>query len=317
MSRTISNKSLLKAGALAISIAASGAAYSASLPAVSSCSFAPGSQILCYTTSSGAELYVASIHDEIVSYGVAAIEYFAGHGYAELSTFSQGLGSGNLQKLFTYDKATNSGFPDATLDTNAGSTFDDYWPKNTVVTIADLKGYMAGGVTPVFGFDFLEPQGGTKDFLSVRAYFEVKDSSGNSLNTPTAIYSYDNVFDGVATTTDPAWVLAPVKQTIYWKDVSKCDAANGYVCSTEISNLTGGGGADVYAYAPGFNINDYPDDYTLTFTLRLKDQDAGGEELFLDNGVTAPNRVPEPGSLALLGLGMLGIGAMRSRKFKA
>src|SRR5574343_79263 len=228
MSRKISNKSLLKAGALAISIAASGAAYSASLPAVSTCSFAPDSQIRCFTTSSGAELYIASVHDEILPYDVAAIEHYIGLGYTELTSFSQGLGSGNLQKLFSYNSSTNSDFPDATLDTNA-----------------DLKSYIGGSNTPIFGFDFLEPQNGPNKDLLVTAYFEVKDASGNALNTPNAIFAYDNAFDGVATAA--AWVTAQVKQTIYWKDTSTCAANTGYVCSDEISNLTGGGAADVYA----------------------------------------------------------------------
>lgn len=303
-----------------VSALASSSVFAVVLPAVSSCSFGPGN-LLCYTTASGSELYVASAHDDLYSYGVNAISTYINLGYTGLTDFSNGLGSGNILKLFTYNSATNGTFPDATLDTNAGSTFTGSWP-TVDFSIGTLKTYLGTGTTPVFGFDFAEPQGGDAG-LFINGKFEIKSSTGTVLET----FAFDDIFNSAYDFN--SLVFGAASQDILWREASgTCPAsqgsltvitvgpatAGGVMCTTNISNEAGGGGADFYAFAPKFNVYDYADNATLFVTIRMTGLDGAGDELFLASGVTSPSNVPEPGTIALVGLGLLGLGLKRNRK---
>lgn len=310
-------RNILKSSLFAASILSSSASFAEALPSVSSCSFGPGN-LLCYTTSGGAELYVASAHDDFVSYGVNAINTFVSMGYSGLTSFSNGLGSGNLLKLFTYNNSTNGSFPDANSGTPTGnapgnSTFSGWWPTaSATFTIANLKSYLGAGTTPVFGFDLGEPQSG--DFLMLNGYFDVVDQNGGIKGT----FAFDNTFNHAFDAA--SLVEAPSSQPIYWRDPNGCGSFTSVpgdptLCTRTISNDFGSGSAEFYAYAPAFNVNNYAEGDTLRFFLNMSNLNGTGEELFLNQAVTPPtNQVPEPGTLTLFGLTLLALGLRRSRQ---
>lgn len=314
-------KKVFKLGAAFAALAASSAAFAVSLPAVSSCSFNAAlgtTQLLCYTTSSGAELYVASSHDDFHSYGVKAINTFVSLGYNELSAFSNGLGSGSILKLFTYNQATNGTFPDANTGTPTGngpnsSNFSGLWPVTGSFSISDMKSFLGPNATsPVVGFDFGESQT-NGNFLDVNGYFEILKGNGEKVR-----FSFDDIENDIYDTN--SLVRGPVDQPIYWRDTTcsgetvVANLGNGQLlCSKTISNVLGNGAAEFYAYAPAFNLYNFSDSDTLTFFLKMSNLDSTGEELFLSNNVTPPSRVPEPASLVLVGLGLLSLSLARRR----
>ncbi len=335
-------KTILTIGAFASSFLAYDTAFAATLPAVNACSFDPTGQLQCYTTTTDAELYLASAHDDFLSFGARIIDEYRGMGYSELESITQVAGSGQILKLFTYNQSNNGIFPPANTGTGTQGQNDtfpeppkkpgdpiepDYWPITGTFSIANLESFLAGGTTPVFAFDFGEPQQDGQ-FLTVNGYFTVSSANGSVLKDT---FSFDDIFNSAYD--QASMVTAVADQPIYWKPAGGVTAANcalgggtllanfagvigNDVCTKEVTNVLGGGFPEFYAYAPGFSTKNYAADDIFKFVLRLDDVQ-GNTELFLTNAIVPPGyHVPEPGIISLLGLGLFGMSAV-SRKFTA
>lgn len=83
--------------------------------------------------------------------------------------------------------------------------------------------------------------------------------------------------------------------------------------STDGANLTAGnnnGNGFSDWFLSGFDLSGFSDAQTLQFGVDMVDVDAGRDQFFVISG---PLSVPEPGTLGILGLGLIGIVLMRRR----
>lgn len=315
-------KHLLRSVLVVGGVLASAAAHAYTLPSVSPCGFnaydpSIPSNLLCTTDpATGAKLYVGSSHDDFISYGVNNLHYFSTM-YSSLSEWSNldSFGSGQIIKLFTYNNANNSGYPDATLGTNDNKLGTDAdqtlkhdgvylgeYPYSGSFTIKMLKDYLAGtGTSPVFAFDF---NGNT---MQMTGYLQVK-RDGVAQKT----WSFDNATNNQYDNDLVNRVTALENQFVLWQDAASCPPPAN-LCSNTIKNNIGGGKADFLGYAPDFNVKDWLDTDTLYFYWQMWGITGGGEELALTAGVKTPTDVPEPAMALLLGSALLGLGLARRR----
>ncbi|MFW2355639.1 PEP-CTERM sorting domain-containing protein [Hydrogenophaga sp.] len=321
------SKAFRSACAVSALVAAS-SVQALTLPTVVSCGPGTGN-LLCYEPTPGVLIYVASAHDDFISYSVNALNQLGTtFGYTALAEWGKlpSFGSGQIVKLFSFNKSNNDSFPEATIGTGdnsytptpkPGETYPSAdqtpkgdgnylgeWPFVGSVTVGELEAFLNGSL-PVFTFD-LNNNGDTP--LSLNGVLEVVRDG-----VVVEELAFDNIFNSDYDLNSLVDVLPEV--TVPWFDPSNPACPAG-ACTMVVDNNVGSGKPDFFAYAPAFDLSKYQDNDTLYFMLKMAGLNAGGEELALVQGLNVSN-IPEPGVLALLGLALAGLGATRRYKKQA
>ncbi|MFZ5427893.1 MAG: PEP-CTERM sorting domain-containing protein [Thermodesulfobacteriota bacterium] len=258
-------------------------------------------------------------YDDFFSYSAKLLDAWGLPGY-DVTTGTGGLdvliytGAGGQNNLDT-GAAPGFDFPDP-LDAPGGgtSTFSGVWgPTNDPVgtgpiLVNTLLNYLQATFgpqvnIPVFNFDM--NQTGSSAELDVVGEVRIRDAG----NAVIASWAFDNLTNGVFDPTE--WVLSPASITA----TNPMPPFN----TVTVDNNTGSGKLDFIVYAPTMNLSLYnAAGNTIEFDFRMQRLNNGPEELFLTGSFQpSPPSVPEPGTMALMGIGALGAAFMRRRNRKA
>lgn len=278
--------------------------------------------------------YVASFHDDFLSYSIEALEVIQKKStllpiatYGDWSKLTAGSGTLDVGVLI---KASGSGvlnnddpFPDAASSNTSDPIYVRTWGGDTgtdtndagvdvndpVLTVAEVVDWLKPESIPVFYFDLADPQNQTTANLYFGGQVYITDSAGTSI---LETWAFDNVFDSEysvnAATTDTTssyanMVLAP-------KNVPVVIDGTTYI----ITNSRGSGKPEFIAYAPSMSLTPFAQNGNLFWgNFKIAATGAADEEIYLTKRV-GTTQVPEPGALGLLGLGLVGLGALRRRQ---
>lgn len=229
----------------------------------------------------------------LTAFGFAGYDRSTGTGGLDLIIYTGAGGADNTTvgagNAFTFEDPLNA--PNG----QQSDTFSGTWGAAQPVKVDNVVDYLHATFgpdvnIPVFTFD-LNDNGG----LGVLGNVTIFNPSNN---TTVASWAFDTILN--STFDETAWVTAP--ETI---------TANGIT----VQSSNGSGKMDFLVYAPTMNLADYyGKGYEFYGDFRMKDLDGGFEELFLTGNFAPHNVVPEPGTMMLLGMGMLGLAVYGKRR---
>lgn len=272
-------------------------------------------------------VHLGSAYGDFYAYPTTLIEALANSPLNDIdlvaSDWDVKTGSGLLGlKVLTGGNVNNDApFIDA-LKQTSGSTYTGEWGATNAVPVDDLLTYLHSfdndANVPVFGFDMNESVGGTTGYLWVKAGGYIVDKNGAPVpggswilnDTTGGAWEFSDLLAAMNMPPKPDYALAPQQVPV------EGDSHAIYL----MDNNVGGGRLDYFVVAPKMDLSQYAGkEYGLRIWFDFADVDDGFEEVYLLGTYGAPpdeNIVPEPMSMVLFGLGLVGA-AIRKRKVAA